>query len=76
MSCSLKPFKNPVTGADHFVLIRLPNGFEFRNAEMANGAFRSCRDLEMDNSGVYAYITQVAYGPYGIVEEKTLGGNT
>jgi hypothetical protein len=30
------PIKNPVTGEEHRAQIRLPNGFEYREAEMGN----------------------------------------
>jgi hypothetical protein len=32
----VEPIKNPVTGEEHRALITLPNGFEFKEAEMAN----------------------------------------
>jgi hypothetical protein len=31
-----EPIKNPVTGEEHRAQIRLPNGFEYREAEMGN----------------------------------------
>ncbi len=35
----LEPIKNPVTGEEHRARIVLPNGFEFKEAEMANTAY-------------------------------------
>ncbi|HEX3036450.1 MAG TPA: DUF1326 domain-containing protein [Thermodesulfobacteriota bacterium] len=32
----VEPIKNPVTGDEHRALIVLPNGFEYKEAEMAN----------------------------------------
>lgn len=32
----IEPIRNPVTGEEHRALITLPNGFEFKEAEMAN----------------------------------------
>ena len=32
----VEPIRNPVTGDEHRALITLPNGFEFKEAEMAN----------------------------------------
>lgn len=32
----VEPIKNPVTGEDHRALIKLPNGFEYKEAEMGN----------------------------------------
>ncbi len=74
MEMRLEPIKNPVTGADHSAQISLPFGFEFRLAEMASGTFKSTGELELDSSKVYGFVTEVAYGPYGLIEEKTLGG--
>lgn len=34
-----EPIKNPVTGEPHRVRIDLPNGFEFKQAEVANSTF-------------------------------------
>jgi len=34
-----EPIKNPVTGEEHRAQIRLPNGFEYREAEMGNTAW-------------------------------------
>ncbi len=31
-----EPIKNPVTGEEHRAIIKLPNGFEYKEAEMAN----------------------------------------
>ena len=37
----IEPIKNPVTGEEHRVRIALPNGFEYKEAEMGNTV--SCR---------------------------------
>jgi len=68
MELTLEPIKNPVTGKLHPAQIVLPEGFEFRTAEMASGAFEASGDIELNSSGVYAFLTHVAYGPYGIIE--------
>ena len=75
MEMSLAPIKNPVTGAPHNAQISLPEGFEFRVAEMASGTFSGSGDIELGSAGVYGFVTSVAYGPYGIVEDKTFSGS-
>ncbi len=66
----LEPIRNPVTGAPHRARIVLPEGFEFRSAEAASGTFRSVgSELAMNRSDCYGVLFDVAYGPYGIVEE-------
>jgi hypothetical protein len=74
MEMSLEPIRNPVTGKVHRAQIVLPAGFEFRNAEMASGTFEASGDIELKSSGVYGFLTDVAYGPFGIIEDKTYGG--
>jgi hypothetical protein len=75
MEMTLEPIRNPITGKRHRAQINLPGGFEFRTAEMASGSFQASGDIALDSAGVYAYLAEVAYGPYGIIEEKTLGGH-
>lgn len=74
MEMRIEPIRNPVTGVVYPAQISLPTGFEFRTAEMASGTFEASGDLELKSSGVYAFLTDVAYGPNGIIEEKTYGG--
>jgi hypothetical protein len=68
MEMSLEPIRNPVTGAEHFAQIRLPNGFEFREAEMASGRMNAeGPDLGMSHRNCYGFLTYVAYGPKGLI---------
>jgi hypothetical protein len=68
MEMSLEPIRNPVTGAEHAAQIRLPNGFEFREAEMASGRFSAQGpDLGLDNKDCYGFLAYVAYGPHGVI---------
>ncbi len=68
MEMTLEPIRNPVTGAHHHAQIRLPNGFEFREAEMASGRFNGSGGLAFDNRDCYGFLSYVAYGPYGVVD--------
>lgn len=75
MEMSLEPIRNPVTGKPHRAQIRLAEGFEFRTAEMASGTFRAeHEDLAMEHAAVYGFLTEVAYGPSGVIEAHTMGG--
>jgi len=68
MEMSLEPIRNPVTGKEHFAQIRLPNGFEFREAEMASGRFNSeGPELGMNHQNCYGFLSYVAYGPQGVI---------
>lgn len=68
IECAVEPIKNPVTGKDHRAIIRLPEGVEFRDAEMGSGTFSASGDLPLDYQKCYASLFHVAYGPHGIVE--------
>jgi hypothetical protein len=67
----IAPIRNPVTGAAHRARIVLPEGFEFRSAEAASADFTATGDaLAMTRQNSYGVLFEVAYGPYGIIEEK------
>ncbi len=69
MALAIEPIRNPVTGRPHRARIHLPEGFEFRAAEMASGSFTGeGSELGFANSDCYACLTHVGYGPHGIVE--------
>jgi hypothetical protein len=62
---------NPVTGAPHRARIVLPEGFDFRSAEAASADFAASGDeLAMNRKNCYGALFDVAYGPYGIIEER------
>jgi hypothetical protein len=65
---SFEPIKNPVTGNPHHAMIRLYNGFEFRDAEMASATATGTGAIQFDYAGRYAFLIDVTYGPPGIVE--------
>lgn len=64
----LEPIRNPVTGEPHRAQIRLPEGFEFHEAEVASATFSSSGPIGMDRRAKYGALCRVAYGPYGIIE--------
>ena len=72
LGAEIEPIKNPVTGTDHFISIRPPEGFEFREAEMASADLWSKGELDLNHTGRFAAISYVSYGPYGIISEESL----
>jgi len=64
----LEPIKNPVTGKPHRAIIKLPEGFEFREAEMASGSFEGSGEIRFDRNNCYGFLTHVAYGPNGVID--------
>jgi hypothetical protein len=68
---ALAPIKNPVTGKEHRAIILLPEGFEFRDCDMASSTFKGMGDIVYDYAGRYGQFWYAAYGPYGIIEEES-----
>ena len=58
-----EPIKNPVTGEEHRALIRLPNGFEYKEAEMGNAVMMQATvgDKKMKNENSYAQLAAVEW---------------
>ena len=59
---------NPVTGKPYRAQIVLPDGFEYRSAEMASADARATAGIKFDYTHRYGFLTYVAYGPYGIID--------
>lgn len=64
----LEPLKNPVTGADHRARIDLPNGLEFRQAEVASGASKILGDIPMEFTRSHAHLSEVRLTSSGLQE--------
>ena len=71
LEASVEPIANPVTGQPQRAVIKLPTGFEFREAEAVSSTFQSTGVVEQSYSGCYGLLTIVTYGPYGIVDEES-----
>lgn len=69
LESNLEPIRNPVTGKEHHAAIKLPAGFEFREAEAVSSTFRSEREVGGEYNQVYGFLTYAGYGPYGVIEE-------
>jgi hypothetical protein len=66
---ALEPIRNPVTGKAHRAVILLPEGFEFRDCDMASSTFKGQGDIVYDYTGRYGQFWYAAYGPHGLIEE-------
>jgi hypothetical protein len=56
----IEPIKNPVTGAEHRARIDLPNGFEYKQAEMGNTVswkVTGPEPLQMEHENTYAQLS-------------------
>lgn len=57
----IEPIRNPVTGEEHRALITLPNGFEFKEAEMGNclELYAKLGDKLLSNKNSYAQFAAI-----------------
>jgi hypothetical protein len=59
--CAVEPIRNPVSGEEHRARIELPNGFEYKKAEMANAAqieVTAPAPLVMRHQNTYAQLNE------------------
>ena len=66
--CQIEPIKNPITGDEHRVRIDLPNGFEFREAELGDSVrWRTTagEKLAMEHEHSYAQLARVEWSSDG-----------
>lgn len=63
-----EPIRNPVTGAEHRVRIDLPEGFEFRIAEIGSGTTRATGAIRLDLKDTYAQLAHLHLSNKGVVD--------
>jgi hypothetical protein len=69
LESSGEPIRNPVTGLPHRARIDLPNGFEYRIAEIGSGRTRASGTIELDLKDTYAQFANIHLSDKGVVEE-------
>ena len=67
---NLEPIRNPVTGKPHRALIVLPEGIEFKQAEMASTTLAAKGAANFDFVGRYGAMWHTTVGPHGILDES------
>jgi hypothetical protein len=65
---TLEPILNPVTGKAWRASIKLPDGWEFREAEVVSATAKSRQGIAFEYAERYGTLWETTYGPYGIVE--------
>ena len=68
ISTTTEPISNPITGEEHRATIGLPNGMEFREAEMASGSSKAMAAFKTNFKDTYAQIALLNLTPKGIPE--------
>ncbi|MDI3259404.1 MAG: DUF1326 domain-containing protein [Sinobacteraceae bacterium] len=60
--------KNPITGAPHPVTVKLPQGFEYDEAEFLQGKAKTeGSSIELGFDGTHAHIAKVHWSTHGVV---------
>ena len=67
ISTKTKPISNPITGEEHRAIIKLPNGIEFKEAEMASGSTTANAAFETNFKDTYVQIAVLNLTPKGII---------
>jgi len=64
-----EPIRNPVTGAEHRARIELPDGFEYRVAEMGSATTRSTAAIALDGlENTYGQFAHIHLSNKGVVD--------
>ncbi|MDQ4148191.1 MAG: DUF1326 domain-containing protein [Pseudomonadota bacterium] len=66
LEASSEPIKNPETGAPSRVLVRIPEGFEYFEAEIASSTAKSTGDVKFDFAGRHSSLAHLQYTPWGV----------
>jgi hypothetical protein len=62
-----RPIANPVTGARHRAVVRLPTGFEFTEAEFTRGSVRSEGPIDLQFVDTHAHLAKIHWSTHGVV---------
>lgn len=61
-----EPIKNPVTGDPHRILVNLPEGFEYKEAEVASATIKSRAAIKFESSSTHSSLAYVEHTPSGL----------
>ena len=63
-----EPIRNPVTGAEHRARIDLPEGFEYRIAEMGSASTKATGAIKLDLKNSFGLFAHIHLSNKGVVE--------
>ena len=66
-----EPIRNPVTGAEHRARIDLPNGFEYRLAEIGSGTSKATGEIPLDLTNSYGQFANIHLSHKGVVSASS-----
>jgi hypothetical protein len=68
IEASGEPICNPVTGAEHRARIDLPEGFEYRVAEIGSGTTKATGAIKFDLKDTYGQFAHVHLSNKGVLD--------
>ncbi len=73
VNCSAQPLRNAVTNEPHRARINLPNGFEYRIAEIANGSLKAQGPIRIEYENRHCHLAMLHLGPDGPIDRLIAG---
>jgi hypothetical protein len=67
LESSGEPIRNPITGAETRARIDLPNGFEYRLAEMGSGTTKATGAIKLDLKNSYGQFANIHLSHAGVI---------
>lgn len=64
---SADSIKNPMTGAPHKVSVKMPEGFEYAEAEFLIGTAKTIGPIDLNFNDTHAHIAKVHWGTHGVI---------
>ncbi len=65
VTCVAQPLRNAVTNEPHRARINLPDGFEYRTAEVASGKLKTSGPIKIEFEGRHSHLAMLNIGPDG-----------
>ena len=75
LESTARPIKSPSTGAEHHVLITLPNGIEFDVAEVASGTTKTIASIALDLKDSYFHFSAIRQSGTGLARSSQMGNS-
>ncbi len=66
LETDVEPIKNPVTGTPHRIQVVMPEGFEYKSAEVASANIRSTGAIKFETKGSNGTLANVVQTPDGV----------
>jgi hypothetical protein len=70
LESTAQPIRSPATGAEHRVRIDLPNGIEFKLAEIGSGTTKSIASIALDLKDTYFHFAVVRQSSKGLIPSR------